>query len=250
MPEWQAVLESTEWASLETPAGPATGGSLPSALAGLVNPDPAVRAAALDRALPSHQNTIYEATVPVARYVAAILSHPATSTNEVHSATGQAPHLPMRAELLKWLGSTAYDADDETVAIGQGMWDGTFLAGYPAMRGFRDLRPQLFRAICPLLDDENETVRHAALVAAIPLAEHPELVPHHDLLAHHAHRLLNTSTHRYQRDRALDALQAWGHDTSTLETPDDTAARTRYARLAAQRLQPLEWGGYSDEPPF
>ncbi|MFB7466157.1 hypothetical protein ACFCZ1_22105 [Streptomyces sp. NPDC056224] len=223
-----------------------------------MDPDPAVRAAALGRALPSHQNTIYEATVPVARYVAAILSHPATatstststSTSEVHPATGQDPNRPMRAELLEWLGSTAYDADDATVTIAEDGWDGTFPSPDPAMRAFRDLRPHLYQAVRPLLDDEDERVRHTALVAAIPLAEHPGLVTHHDLLAHHARRLLNTSTLRYQRDRALDALRSWGHSTSALETPEDTAARARYARFAAQRLQPLEGGGYSDEPPF
>ncbi|MFD7256702.1 hypothetical protein [Streptomyces sp. NPDC059874] len=256
-PEWQVVLEGTDWASLETPAGPASGGYLQAALAGLLDPDPAVRAAALGQALPSHQNTIYEATVPVAHYVAAILSHPATATAARTATIGNALDRPVlgltapRVVLLRWLGSTARDADDETVEIGERMWDNAFLSDYPAMRAFRDLRPQLYHAIRPLLDDEDEAVRHAGLVAAIPLAEHPELVPHRDQLAHHARRLLITSTDRYQRDRALDALQAWGHDTSTLETDADSVARARYARLATERLQPRAPGcGYSDEPPF
>lgn len=193
--------------------------------------------------------------MPVARYVAAILSHPATAaatttTSEIHPTTGRAPNRPMRAELLEWLGSTAYDADDATVTIAEDGWDGTSLPPDPAMRAFRDLRPHLYQAVRPLLDDEDERVRHAALVAAIPLAEHPGLITHHDLLAHHARRLLNTSTLRYQRDRALNALRSWGHNTSALETPEDTASRARYARFAAQRLQALEGGGYSDEPPF
>ncbi|MFC8920432.1 hypothetical protein ACFT5C_32295 [Streptomyces sp. NPDC057116] len=50
-------------------------------------------------------------------------------------------------------------------------------------------------------------------------------------LADHAHRLLSTSTDRYKRDRALDALYAGGHDTGTLETANDTAARELRIRM-------------------
>lgn len=64
----------------------------------------------------------------------------------------------------------------------------------------------------------------AALIAAIPLIQRPLLTAHQDDLAHHARRLLATSTDRHHRDRRLGTLKARGHDTSSLEnaslTPD------------------------------
>ncbi|MFJ9822260.1 hypothetical protein ACIRU3_44975 [Streptomyces sp. NPDC101151] len=64
----------------------------------------------------------------------------------------------------------------------------------------------------------------------------------------HARRLLATSTHRHNRDRVLDVLQAWGHDTSDLENTDDIAARERHAQLVAERAS---WaGGHTEDPPF
>ncbi|MEV6079984.1 hypothetical protein AB0L80_33455 [Streptomyces sp. NPDC052069] len=72
------LLDGTGWASLAAPNE--TGESQPAALERLLDLDPAVRAAAAKDALDAvaHQNSIYEATVPVALYVAAILNHPAT----------------------------------------------------------------------------------------------------------------------------------------------------------------------------
>ncbi|MGW2303862.1 hypothetical protein [Streptomyces sp. NPDC001809] len=95
-------------------------------------------------------------------------------------------------------------------------------------------------------------MRDAALVAAVPLAEHPLIAEHRGELVGHAHRLLDTSSDRHNRDRVLDALKAWGHETSDLETAADIAARERDARLMAERAS-LEgdWtGGCSEDPPF
>lgn len=74
LPHHQTFLDETDWASLATPCG--TGENLPAALARLLDPDPGIRAVAVVDALGAvtHQNSIYEATVPVALYVAAILS--------------------------------------------------------------------------------------------------------------------------------------------------------------------------------
>ncbi|MFF3350621.1 hypothetical protein [Streptomyces sp. NPDC002779] len=93
-------------------------------------------------------------------------------------------------------------------------------------------------------------VRDAALVAAIPLTEHHALIRHRNELACHAHRLLSTSTDRYKRDRALDALNAWGHDTSTLENANDVAARE--ARRADRDLwwERNGTGDCAEDPPF
>jgi hypothetical protein len=245
-------LDGTDWASLATPYG--TGESLPAALTRLLDPNLSIRAAAAREALHAvtHQNTIYEATVPVALYVAAILNHPATAAGgHVNQADLQLPS-PTRETLLDWLGYTAYDADDECVGMGQRHFGEGFLDASPAMRAFRDLRPVIYSAVEPFLTDDNAKVRDAALVAAIPLAEHHALTEHRNELADHAHRLLSTSTDRYKRYRALEALKAWGHDVSALESASDGAARELHTRMADPDLW---WarngtGDCAEDPPF
>lgn len=187
----------------------------------LLDLDPAVRAAAAKDALDgvTHQNSIYEATVPVALYVAAILNHPATAAGEhAHKADLRQLRHPTRETLLDWLGNTAYDADDETVAIGERHFDEGFLDACPDIRAFRDLRPVIYTAVQPFLTDDNAKVRDAALVTAIPLIEHHALTSHRNELADHAHRLLSTSTDLHKRDRALDALNAWGTTSAPWKT--------------------------------
>ncbi|MFJ7181615.1 hypothetical protein ACIQXA_35785 [Streptomyces massasporeus] len=253
LPHFQALLDGTDWASLGTVRG--TGASLPTALAGILNPDPAVRTAATDSALRAvtHQNTIYEATVPMALYVAAILSHPVIAAANCGHDANNRPHRPTLVRLLKWLSDTAYDADDKCAAIGERYFGKGFLDEYGEMHEFRDLRPAIFSGVHPLLSHDNAGVRDAALIAALPLAEHPGLTAHRAELVGHARRLLATSTDRYNRDRVLAAMKAWGHDTSDLENADDIATRERYARFTAKRDS---WrategtGGYSENPPF
>ncbi|MEE4494002.1 hypothetical protein [Streptomyces sp. BE230] len=199
-------MDGTDWASLATPYG--TGESLPAALRRLLDLDPAVRAAAARDALDAvtHQNSIYEATVPVALYVAAILNHPATAAGEhAHEADLQLRH-PTLETLLDWIGYTAYDADDERVAKGERHFGEGFLDACPDMRAFRDLRPVIYSAVQPFLTNDNAKVRNAALVAAIPLTEHHALTGHRNQLADHAHRLLSTCTDRYKRDPVLESL--------------------------------------------
>lgn len=205
LPHHQTLMQGTDWASLATPCG--TGESLPAALARLVDPDPLVREAAVKGALGkvTHQNSICEATMPVALYAAAILDHPALAVDGSRHDDAPSMGRPTLVAVLDWLGETARDADD-------------------------------------------------ACVATIPLIEHPALVTHRSDLAGHAHRLLATSTDRYHRDRVLDALKAWGHDTSDLENEADIAARERYAVLRAARASRQNdratGGGYSEDPPF
>ncbi|MET8811246.1 hypothetical protein ABZW47_04520 [Streptomyces sp. NPDC004549] len=195
----------------------------------------------------SHQNTIYEATVPVSLYIAAILNHPAIA-GDLELDAGQPPHHPTLVHLLQWLGDTAYDADDESVASGERHCGEGFLAEYEPLRAFREARPALFSAVRPLLSHENADVRETALIAAIPLTEHPALTAHRADLPDHARRLLATSTDRHRRDRTLDAMKSWGHDITALENADDIAARERYARLRTERDSRA--GGYTEDPPF
>ncbi|MFG2903060.1 hypothetical protein ACGFZH_39025 [Streptomyces zaomyceticus] len=248
LPHYQVLLDGTDWPPLATACG--TGESLPATLARLLDPDPAVREAAAKEALGqvTHQNTIYEATVPVAKFIAAILHHPAITAGDLDQGTVH----PTLVGLLEWLSDTAYDADDERVALGERHYGARFLHEYDEMRAFRDLRPTIFCAVHPLLCHESAEVRDAALVAAVPLAEHPLLAEHRGELVGHAHRLLDTSSDRHNRDRVLDALKAWGHETSDLENAADIAARERYASLMAERASlETDWtGGYSEDPPF
>ncbi|MEV7001788.1 hypothetical protein AB0N62_29405 [Streptomyces sp. NPDC093982] len=123
--------------------------------------------------------------------------------------------------------ATALLADDEQL-VRESMH-------HEEMRAFRDAHPAIFSAFHAFLGHDNADVRHTALVAAIPLTERPLLTQHHASLASHARRLLATSTDRHPRDRALDALKAWGHDTSGLENASDIAAREQYALLRAAR---------------
>ncbi|MFE3585808.1 hypothetical protein [Streptomyces vinaceus] len=234
----QELLDSTNWASLATASG--TGESLPTALTLLTSPDPLVRESALQGALGpvTHQNSIYEATVPVALYIAAILDHPAVMAGDYGQDASTPRSRPTLVRLLAWLGDTAYDANDECVAMGESA----------EMRAFRDARPAIFSAVRALFGHDNADVRHTALVAAIPLIEHPLLVEQQVALASHARRLLATSNDRRHRDRVLDALKAWGHDTGGLENASDIAAGEHYALLRAARAS---WeGGYSEGPPF
>jgi hypothetical protein len=252
LPHYQQVLDGTDWASLATVSG--TGESLPAELARLLDPDPAARADAARNVLGevTHQNTIYEATVPVALYIAAILNQPDITAADFDLDTAVPSRPPTLVRLLAWLSDTAYDADNECVAIGERHYGERFLHEYEEMRAFRDLRPAFFSAVQPLLGHESAEARDAALVAAIPLAEHPLLAQHRAELAEHARRLLASSTDRHNRDRVLDALKAWGHDTSDLENAADVAARERHARLRAERASwEGNWtGGYSEDPPF
>ncbi|MGA5424372.1 hypothetical protein [Streptomyces lavendulocolor] len=247
------MLDSTNWASLATACG--TGASLPVALTLLTSPDPVIRESALQDALGpvTHQNSIYEATVPVALCVAASLNHPAIAAGGYSHDAKTSSNRPTLVRLLDWLGGTAYDADDECVAIGERSYGEGFLDEYEEMRAFRDARPAIFSAVHAFLGHDNADVRHTALVAAIPLIEHPLLTQHQADLASHARRLLAISTDRHHRDRVLDALKAWGHDTSGLENASDIAAREHSARLRAARASwDGNWigGGYSEDPPF
>ncbi|WP_051902227.1 hypothetical protein [Streptomyces xanthophaeus] len=233
MPSYQVVLTETDWGSLQTAFG--SGECLPEVLARLLEPDPKVQVTALSELseLVGHQSTVYEATAPVAMYVAGILAHPATMTLRPYR------NVPVRATLLNWLASTAYDASDEMVDRIERYFPG-FLTHGTTMVALRDLRPILYRAVAPFLQDSHEDVREAAGLAALILAEHPALAQHRDHLAVHARRLLDTSSDAHDRRVAWKALEAWGHDVTGVEPLQE---------------EPWDCGPHSDgrgdlEPPF
>ncbi|MFE0641088.1 hypothetical protein ACFW2Y_05670 [Streptomyces sp. NPDC058877] len=233
LPPHQVVLAETDWGSLQTAFG--NGEGLPELLARLLEPDPKVQVTALSELgeLVGHQNSTYEATAPVAVYVAGILTHPAAMTLRPHR------NVPVRATLLNWLASTAHDASDEVVGRIEQHFPG-FLACGTVVAAFRDLRTVLYRAVAPFLQDGHEDVREAAALASIILAEHPGLAGHRDHLAVHARHVLDTSSDAHNRRTAWKALKAWGHDV-----PDPEPFRE----------EPWDRGPHSDgrgdlEPPF
>ncbi|MEU2510155.1 hypothetical protein ABZ621_36440 [Streptomyces sp. NPDC007863] len=209
VPPYQVVLAETDWGSLQTAFG--NGEHLPEVLARLLEPDPKVQVTALSELteLVCHQNTIYEATPPVAMYIAGILTHPAAMTLRPYR------NVPIRATLLTWLASTAYDASDEIVDR-TGQYFPGFLTHDSPLRVFRDLRPTLYRAVAPYLQDHHEDAREAAGLTALILAEHPALAQHRDHLAVHAHRILDTSSNDPNRRVAWKVLEAWGHDVTDI----------------------------------
>lgn len=192
VPPYQVVLAETDWGSLQTAFG--SGEDLPDVLARLLEPDPKIQVTALSELgeMVNHQGTIYGATAPVALYVAGILTHPAAANLRAYG------DVPIRATLLNWLVSPAYDASDEIAGPIEQRFPG-FLTHGTTMASFRDLRPMLYRAVAPFVQDSHENVREAAVVAAL-------------ILAVHARRVLDTNGHEPDRRIARRALEAWGHD--------------------------------------
>ncbi|MFJ7250294.1 hypothetical protein ACIQWA_37430 [Kitasatospora sp. NPDC098652] len=184
-----------------------------------------------------HQNTIHEATAPVALYVAAVLGRRAEHRR------GAADRVS--APLLGLLAGIAYDSDDACVAAHQRYFEEDFLEGYPPMAAVRALRPLLFQAVAPFLDDPDTAVAENALRAALAFAEHPDLAAHRDGLADRARRLLLLCDTRWRRWQALDALTAWGHDTTGLARPGDDDRNPYVTSSSWPRGD-----GDPDNPPF
>ncbi|MET9694486.1 hypothetical protein ABZY81_39795 [Streptomyces sp. NPDC006514] len=235
LPDPEFVLRDTDWASEEmyTSRGYAEG--VPALLRALLDLDYEVKDRALGDLEPiRHQSTVYPPAVPAARYIAAILSDPRTA---VVGTSGLAwgwlrKERPrsFRAELLEWLGSLADDCDDKNRSYSP--------RPHPYMDEVRALRPEFFDAVAPFLHDDDIEVRHAALIAAVPLAEALELAHHRAELAACALRLLNDPvTDQYHRARALAGLAAWGHEVQEWQTSADIEAIAELER-------------YADEPPF
>ncbi|MEU6235879.1 hypothetical protein [Kitasatospora sp. NPDC047058] len=222
LPDPSALLRGTNWSSLQTATG--TARKLPQALIRLLEPDLTVPEArkTLDALEPvRHQNTIYEATPVTALLVAALLAR--RSAQHGVEADG------VCALLLAWLAGVACDSDDACAAAGNRYGDRDYQDGCPAMAALRALRPVLYRAVSPFLDDADAAVRDTALAAALAFAEHPALAPHRDNLARYARRLLLTNDTQWRRRQALGALRAWGHDTTGLARPGDDD-RSPYTR--------------------
>ncbi|MFJ9907915.1 hypothetical protein ACIRVK_34415 [Streptomyces sp. NPDC101152] len=230
LPDPWDLLAGTDWASLEHACGSAAG--TPALLAGLLADDAGTQARAL-RHLDDpvhHQNTLYSATVSAAAYVAAILRDPRTDTPVVDN---DGRTLPLRAALLNWLESVATEVGSEAEAHMARV--GLCLEEHPESVQVRALRPGLFQAVTAFLHAPDPAVQEAAIAAAVPLLDAPELVQQRALLTPLVRDVLLSSDNRSYRSIAGRALKSWGERTGLL--PD-------------ARDEDLWAGGCSSEPPF
>ncbi|MEU1528272.1 hypothetical protein [Streptomyces fagopyri] len=249
LPDPQWTLTRTDWAGLHHAYGPAT--DAPKMLGALLDTDQAVRTKALAyvHGILHHQNTIYEATVPTALYLAAILTDPRT-TLPVDKTHRDAPGC-MRAELLDWIGSVADEVTDEVDAASR--LHGFPLDGYPPAAAVRQIRPQLSAAAFAHIGDADRHVSEAAIAACIPLLDDAELLPHRATLVPLLREVLGTSERWQHRERAIDALDAWGEDSSGLEgqrNPFLFCDSDPPTDNSPQLADPSLTEGYGERPPF
>lgn len=229
-----ALIKQTDWASLEHAFGPAE--DTPAALADLLIGAPEARAKAVAHLNDPvhHQNSLYSATVPAALYIAAILSDPRTDTLMPGGEEGQ--WYPLRQALLDWLGSITDEVGNDAEATLLRL--GFSPEEYPAFTELRAIRPMLFHTVSTFFQDANPTVREAALAAAVPLLDAPELTHHQAGLAPLVHSVLATSSNRVYRAIAVDGLGAWGEETASLGGQADLGGA------------PWAAGRFGGDPPF
>jgi hypothetical protein len=247
LPDPQETLTGTNWATLEHAYGPAT--DAPKTLVALLDADQSARTKALDElhGILHHQSTIYEATVPTARYVAAILPDSKTML-PVDKDSRSFPGC-MRAELLAWIASVACGVTDEVDAMRQQL--GFPLDDYPPAIAIREMRPLLFSAAFTYVHVPDRHVREAAIAACIPLLDDARLLHHRAALVPLVRQVLGTSELWQHRERAIDALDAWGEDSSGLEgqrNPFLFCDTDLSPDSSPWQADPGE--GWSEEPPF
>lgn len=224
LPAPAALLLETDWAALAHAYGPADG--TPEDLLGLLHDDPAVQAESLGRLEMSvlHQGSLYSATPPAALFVAGILDDPRTLAVHEDFFPWDDRVRPLRGALLEWLGEVADSAAYEDGEEGEGE-DEEWAEEIAAIEACRAVRPQLFDAVTPWLDDADATVREAALGAVTHLLRAPELAGRVHTVAERLERVARGGGDRRERAAALLALGTWGHDTGDFLTDADPAVR-------------------------
>jgi hypothetical protein len=247
LPDPDVVLTETDWDSLEHAFGPA--GEAPGILAALLEAAPEVQARSLhylDNVL-HHQNTLYDATVPAALYVAAILPDP-RAADTVDDERRPLPG-PLRAHLLDWLDSVAHEVADEAESISRD--HGFPLHDYAPAVHIQEIRPLLFQAAHAHTDDPALRVREAAISACMPLLDDPRLRHHRAALAPLVRDVLGTSARWQYRERAIDTLDAWGQDSSGIEGQQNPFEYCDSDRSSSPwPTDPRYANGFTEDPPF
>ncbi|MER5642779.1 hypothetical protein ABT095_38315 [Kitasatospora sp. NPDC002227] len=203
-----------------------------------------------------HQGSLYSATAPAALYIAGILPHPRTLAVHESFFPWDDRRRPLRAALLEWLGQFAESAAwEETPADPQDADDADALEAVLACRA---VRPEIFDAVAPYLDDQDDTVREAALGAVTHLLAADDLADRIPAAADRLERIARGRGPRRERAGALLTLARWGRDTAMLLTDEDPAVRTCAALgtadpsavdvLLAALADPVAVDGWFDEP--
>ncbi|MEV0743383.1 hypothetical protein AB0I51_47435 [Streptomyces sp. NPDC050549] len=244
---YRVLVTATNWAALGHAYGSAA--EAPKRLAELLAQDQSVRTKALDylhHAL-HHQNTLYEATVPAALCVAAIVPNPRT-TSTVDKDHDSFPGC-MRTELLLWIASVAGEVTDEAEVHSRR--HGFPLDDYPPAVGIRRIRPQLYSAAVAYVDDTDRHTAEAAITACIRLLDDARLLHHRTALIPAIRQTLGTSELWQHRERAIDALDTWGEDSTGLEGQQNPFLFCDSDTPADSASWPMDTsGGYSEPPPF
>lgn len=233
LPDPAALIEETDWDSLEHAYGPAEDTAL--RLVELLDEDLEVQANALGQLDMSvlHQGSLYSATPPVALFIAAIIGHPRTLAEHESAFPWDNRRRPFRAALLEWLGlmaeSAAYEDPDDGVEGDEP----------DVTESCRAIRPAIYSAVAPYLDDPASAVREAAIGAAVWLLKTPELVNHRPPAARLLKESLASSDDRRERAAAVLTLGAWEQDTANLLADPDPAIRA-CAALAPGSTQNAE----------
>ncbi|WP_432868317.1 hypothetical protein [Microbispora rosea] len=216
-----ALIEETDWASLEHALGPAA--DTRAALADLLNGTPDAQARALD-----HLNDpVHHQTPCTQRQPRRLCTSPRFSA--IHAPTPRF-HTAARAGDIycvkhSWTGWDPWPArstrKQKLLRLGFSLED------YPAFTEVRAIRPALFQGVSSLLHGPDPAIREAALAAAVWLLDAPELTHHRAVLAPMVRNFLAASSNRVYRATAIDGLDAWGQETTSLVSP---AEKTRYER--------------------
>ncbi|MFG2949719.1 hypothetical protein [Streptomyces adustus] len=226
---WSLLL-ATDWNSVDhccPDVAPAT----PVILAGLLDDDEDVQRSAvrdLGQAV-THQNSIYGATAPAARFVIAVLGHRRTMTSGTYFHDERCR--PMRAALLEWLGNLADDVTYDEDGPGEP----------DDVAAVRAILPLICKAARPYLADADLLIREAAVYAAAMTLAAPELAVHAPELVPRVRRTLGVSEYRGYRYMAKRCLVTWGVEPGPLPDP----------RISGPHPMDRPWeDGCSDDPPF
>ncbi|WP_092543300.1 hypothetical protein [Actinoplanes derwentensis] len=177
------ILAGTAWAELEHAYGPAD--DLPALLKPLLNGDPGDFAAAMHTLAwnLNHQGTLYSATLPATRYVAAVLTDPRTKAG--------------KAAMLSWLDSVAGSAIEFEEFENE-----------PDADACRAEIPALYPAVAANLEHANPIVRVAARRAALTMLYRPGLEAERRAAAPHLLAEIDLLTEAEQ-SVVRDAVRAW-----------------------------------------